>query len=1291
MSKNPNLIEQLSANLKDFQFNDLNTSAYTIFATLGYDFLRKTNISLQTFLENAPDFDPESLQYPLWEENFLLGQLTDEDLNGQVKGSDKPIDNSIIHSYLFAAITLTPQEHDYSRSRLAQITRAVNKYSAQPILILFKHKKSLTLAMIHRRLNKHDDSKDVLEKVTLLKDIRYEKPHRAHLEILAGFAFENLNQPQTFVELHHAWQQKLSNKILNKQFYKELSEWYSWAKEIVVFPCGNFQTNSKPEDNARHLIRLLTRLLFVWFIKERGLIPEELFDRKWLANHLIDFDENPIPNDSLGHNNYYRAILQNLFFATLNQKEKRAFRTEGNQRNITTLMRYKHCFKNDDKSEKFLDLVQKTVPFINGGLFDCLDKPIDGQIGPKGGDVIAYEDGFSDHKANNLSVPDSIFFSDAHPVDLNKAFGTTNKKYIVRGLIDILNDYKFTVAENTPIEEDIALDPELLGQVFENLLSSYNENAAQSVRKQTGSFYTPREIVDHMVNESLLTYFQNIPILSNETDRLRMLLDYEQANNPFETEPDKINALIHAIDNCQILDPACGSGAFPMGMLHKLVFLLSKLDPDNKEWKNCQLKRFTDEPSQQDIHDIFTENNADYGRKLYLIENCIYGVDIQSIAIQISKLRFFISLIVDQKIDFSKDNFSIRPLPNLETKFIAANTLISIQSQKNSQHVLCTEQMKSLQQALKRIRHEIFSTKSPSKKRTLRAQDKACRSAIKEEFLLDGWNNADAEKLAQWDPYNQNNYADFFDSNWMFGIENGFDIVIGNPPYLRVQGLSKEQKQEYAKRFKSATGAYDLYILFTEKGFELLNPKGVLNFIQPDKWVNGNLGKGLRNLTANHIQKLISFKHYKVFNASTYSSLLWITKAKQQQMLYAELDRDLPDNEDLNNWLQNLEKDDFSTNDNKNLSENAWVFTKPEASYILNKLTKHPRKITDIFERIFTGLQTSKDEVYFLENCQQENEFIIGYSKALNKEVQIEKEFVKPLLKGDNVHRWESLKLENYVIFPYHIELKEYQNEVLLMPEKFISDNFKLGLKYLKNNENVLRGREKGNFDNEQWYQFSRNQGIKFEGIPKLICPYISIKSQFSFDEAGIFYTNTKVFGFIKYPHITESEKYFLAVLNSNLLWFYITNVSAVFSGGYYAYTLTYLENFPIPQIPEADQKPFIKLVDYILFIKKQAGRTETAAMCQFFEKLIDALVYELYFPEELHAANKYFMLLILQENLPDLAALPEDKMKALEQLISRLSDKNHPLCQHLETLGQVPVVSIIEGHSALMQKQTKK
>ena len=245
------------------------------------------------------------------------------------------------------------------------------------------------------------------------------------------------------------------------------------------------------------------------------------------------------------------------------------------------------------------------------------------------------------------------------------------------------------MAENTPVEEEIALDPELLGRVFENLLASYNPETQTTARKQTGSFYTPREIVNYMVDESLKAYLKQK--LEDETGikpedaeaGLEILFTYTEKEHAFTAKESKV--LIAAIDNCKILDPACGSGAFPMGVLHKLVHILHKLDPQNEKWKERQISRARqlDDPAIrektiEDIESAFANNELDYGRKLYLIENCIYGVDIQPIAVQIAKLRFFISLVVDQKKNSSRKNLGILSLPNLETKFVAANTLIGL-------------------------------------------------------------------------------------------------------------------------------------------------------------------------------------------------------------------------------------------------------------------------------------------------------------------------------------------------------------------------------------------------------------------------------------------------------------------------------------------------------------------------------------------------------------------------------------------------------------------------------------
>ncbi len=654
-----------------------------------------------------------------WKSIDILFQLTDNSFSGQLQLFDSKLDPLNPQSYLCFAIELHGNE--YTKSQIANITREVNKLFPIPIFIVYKYGEYLTLAIINRRVNKRDNNKDVLEKVTLIKDIVFAKPHRAHVEILCDMSLGQLETQvkfsiTNFQLLHKAWSEVLDTQTLNKRFYTELSNWYFWAIKTVVYPGyemeaergGLFTKEEKlRERNAKNLIRLLTRLLFVWFIKEKDLIPEELFDERTINGFITSFEpEKYYSSDAMTIENksvYYKAILQNLFFASLNAEQgKRAFRLDGQNQNATSLMRYQRFHKNP---ENFLKLIESKVPFMNGGLFECLDSQDDERKGRKGGAIINYEDGFSDRKDNKLFVPDYVFFGKNIKVDLSTEYDDKKKKdVIVNGIIHILQKYKFTIAENTPVEEDIALDPELLGRVFENLLASYNPETKTNARKQTGSFYTPRPIVEYMVDESLKAYLKTrikksaistgsleeaTIALEKNGGTLDSKLDNLVAYNELEPEftEDECFQILQYIDECRILDPACGSGAFPMGILQKMVYLIHKLDPQNDSWKQIQIQKISNDPKltpkeknglQREILSVFDDNELDYARKLYLIENCIHGIDIQPIATQISRLRFFISLIVDQTVDSGKPNFGVRPLPNLENRFVTANSLIGL-------------------------------------------------------------------------------------------------------------------------------------------------------------------------------------------------------------------------------------------------------------------------------------------------------------------------------------------------------------------------------------------------------------------------------------------------------------------------------------------------------------------------------------------------------------------------------------------------------------------------------------
>ncbi|MFN3605224.1 MAG: hypothetical protein ACK4UJ_11005, partial [Leptonema sp. (in: bacteria)] len=286
---------------------------------------------------------------------------------------------------------------------------------------------------------------------------------------------------------------------VTKEFYQKIANWYFWALKNVRFPKD---AESQPNGRNIALIRLITRVIFIWFMRQKGIIKKELFDRRFLEGILKDLS----PKEST----YYKAILQNLFFATLNTPiEKRKFRREERYKGYLnkdymnhTYYRYHVLFKDPNMIKELFN----EIPFLNGGLFECLDKKKNDESNDTGREIRI--DGFSDDPKKQPYVPNFLFFSEDKIVDLNEDYGTKNKTYSTKGLIDILSSYNFTIDENTPVDEEVALDPELLGRVFENLLASYNPETATTARKATGSYYTPREIVDYMVKESLKEYFK---------------------------------------------------------------------------------------------------------------------------------------------------------------------------------------------------------------------------------------------------------------------------------------------------------------------------------------------------------------------------------------------------------------------------------------------------------------------------------------------------------------------------------------------------------------------------------------------------------------------------------------------------------------------------------------------------------------------------------------------------------------------------------------------------------------
>jgi adenine-specific DNA-methyltransferase len=939
--------------------------------------------------------------------------------------------------------------------------------------------------------------------------------------------------------------QAFSVEPITKEFYNELQNWYYYAMDQVKFP-DDYKYSDDPEKdkeirNAQSLIRLITRLIFIWFLKEKGLVPSNLFNEEELKKIIKDFGKG---------NNYYNAILQNLFFATLNKPieergwaEDKGFPANKKDFGVKSLYRYedKLLISKEEVLKLFLD-----IPFINGGLFDCLDK-----------DKV-YIDGFSRNEKKQAKISDELFFSSKEKTADLSNYGLS--KYAkVRGLIDILNSYNFTTDEATPIDQEIALDPELLGKVFENLLASYNPETQTTARKATGSYYTPREIVDYMVEESLREY------LETKVPEAKEILDdlFSYSVEELSIPEDLRLKLIKAIDQVKIIDPACGSGAFPMGILHKLVFLLQKLDPKNETWKEIQLERaskeadavFRSEKEKQEreklleeINENFDEsvNYPDYARKLYLIENCIYGVDIQPIAIQISKLRFFISLILDQKVDRSKPNFGILTLPNLETKFISANTLIGLE--KSLQKSLRNPEIERLEQELKFLRHRYFRIKSRAEKIQLQNEDRELREKLKKALIGGGWGDQVAEKIVKFDIFDQNASTDWFDPEWMFGVRDGFDIVIGNPPYIDSenmvrQGLSKE-REYISKNYYFARGNWDIYIAFFEKGFELLNNKGILTFITPDKWLTKPFGEEMRKRSINKISSLVRCGR-DVFESSNVDAIISIFSEKV-----------------FNNIIKIHE------------SKNKKIIFKNS----INKSILTPPYNLDFIFSDYLGLLLKIENVSFK---------LSDFGKCENACATSDAYKLKPLIK--------ELKDKP---FDKEIFLKVINTGTI---GKYSSKWGKREMTYL-GNKYVFPVVDKNEF-----IKTFNDTYKKRVFRPKIVIKGLTLLEA-CIDLEGLIIPgkSTLVVNAKDIPTL----KLLLVIINSKLASFYLKEKypSYTYNQGI-NFTKDMINSMPFPKISNEQQKLFVTLVDQILSIKKQNPEADTSNL----EHQIDQLVYKLY------------------------------------------------------------------------------
>ncbi len=478
-----------------------------------------------------------------------------------------------------------------------------------------------------------------------------------------------------------------------------------------------------------------------------------------------------------------------------------------------------------------------------------------------------------------------------------------------------------------------------------------------------------------MVDESLITYL-------GDTQFVRSLFNPDFTLD--REKPEEYQRVAKRLKAIKILDPACGSGAFPMGLLNRMIDVLCRISPNEK------------------VYDL----------KLAIIENCIYGSDIQSIAAQITKLRFFISLICDCEKDASKPNFGIPTLPNLETKFVAANSLIA--KKKQASHCLFENpDIEPTKQKLIEVRHEHFSAKTANRKSTLREKDKVLREKLA-RLLADDKDFApeDAIQLAAWNPYDQNTVAEFFDPAWMFGVSDGFDIVIGNPPYIQLQNNGGELAKLYEPcDYKTFAKTGDIYCLFYERGWQLLKPKGHLCYITSNKWMRAGYGEKTRGFFAKNTnpQLLIDFAGVKIFESATVDTniLLFSKEDNKHKTLCAVTNKQNKDGvKNLSVFVQHSGAVcDFSSSD-------SWVILSPiEQHQAEDRSRRNTFEDWDI--QINYGIKTGYNDAFIIDT--EKREAILANCQT-EEERKRTAELIRPILRGRDIRRYGYKWAELWII-----------------------------------------------------------------------------------------------------------------------------------------------------------------------------------------------------------------------------------------------------------------------------------
>lgn len=1072
---------------------------------------------------------------------------------------------------------------------------------------------------------------------------------------------------------------------LNKEFFADFSAAFDRVKSEIE------KRNKWKEKVAKEEAQtLLNRLLFLYFVQRKGWLNRK---SDYLHSNFKRFEK-----DAASKTTFLDTFLRPLFTK---------LSTEGSQ----------------------ADIPGHDLPFLNGGLFAD-------EYGDEQHDEVA-------RRHHELQVSNGVFQS---------VFD------------DLLERYNFTIQEDSPTNYEVAIDPEMLGQIFEELIltSEQSETEGKSKRHDTGSHYTRRPIVHYLCRDSLAAWLESQPPFvskQNASDRVRKLLALD-ATEGIDDEtrtalkeiltPDEAAVLLDRLFDLRACDPAVGSGAFPMGLLHELVNLA----------RLCATRAAGKDP-------VLGDRSWLYTTKKRIIERVIYGVDIQPQAVDICKLRLWLSLMVDYELAADPDDCEpasfrralkeIEPLPNLDFKIRRANSLVDyIHGEPVELKRLSSETGAGLALSkLSTAKREFFNASTAASKRKLRldiydnitelAKIELTRARTDAAGLGLGLNERDAERVAEienclreiartaamvrdarkmraqaQEDALERIRAEFDDPEkptfvWQFdfaevfhreeptrggsllpaersgksdgnGARNGFDLAIGNPPYIRIQTLTKSDPKlaaYFKHRYLSAgKGNYDLYVCFVERGLELLHQNGQLAFIQPHKFFNAQYGEPLRELLAKgkHMRHVVHFGDQQIFpGATNYVCLLFLAKAGAPICRLVKVSN-------IDEWLVTLIGVDADI-PAKEFENTEWNFAVGRGAAIFEHLKKIPTRLGEYAERIAQGIRTSANEVYVLRVRVEGSGHVEAYSEQLDEEVSLERKSVFRFLGGREIKSYRILTSGKVVIIPYRL----VAGKMAIIPKAEYESKFPSSWSYLLQNRLYLEEREGGKMKGGNWYGYIYPKNLDIMSSPKLLVPDIADRASFALDEDGAF-AFTSGYGITLKADCGLGLKFVLGLANSSVLDFFWRQISTPLQGGFFRYFTQFIEQLPIQPSTDSQRRSVELLVEHVLWLHRQPSVAKSSRehpvdpdIAAYIEQWVNALVYELYFPAELHAAGLQFFDLTAELNPPALDSLPSDANARLERfrkLHKEWSAQGHRLRIALDKLRTLDLVRTIEGEA---------